>query len=68
MVTDKTVPRIGYQNMINNSIQNCDSDLRRELVRSVVVSGGNTLIKGFPDRLTNELSEVLPQQVWHFST
>jgi len=62
-LTDKSQPRIGYQHMISNSIQNCDNDIRRELVRSIVVSGGNTLFRGFPERLTFELSEALSQQV-----
>ncbi|ODV62595.1 actin-2 [Ascoidea rubescens DSM 1968] len=43
------------QDMILESINKIDLDLRNELYRNIVLSGGNTLIKGFGDRLLIEL-------------
>lgn len=39
----------------------CDIDIRRDLVSNVVMAGGNTLIPGMPERLQKEL-EVLTEQ------
>ena len=38
----------------------CDIDIRPALYGSVVVTGGNTLIQGFTDRLTRDLSAKTP--------
>lgn len=49
--------------MIYDSVTKCDNDIRRELFNSVIVTGGNTLLAGFHERLVNELPEVAPQQL-----
>ena len=38
----------------------CDIDLRPALYGSVVVTGGNTLIQGFTERLNRDLSAKTP--------
>jgi len=48
--------------MISESVTKCDNDIRRELFNSVILTGGNTLMPGFHERLINELPEVAPQQ------
>jgi hypothetical protein len=41
----------------------CDIDLRPSLYGSVIVTGGNTLIQGFTDRLTRDLSIKTPSSM-----
>jgi actin len=41
--------------LVLESILRCDVDLRAELFRNVVVSGGNVMFDGFADRLQSEL-------------
>ena len=38
----------------------CDIDLRPALYGSVVVTGGNTLIQGFTERLNRDLATKTP--------
>ena len=35
----------------HKSVEKCDSDIRKDLYKNIVLSGGNTLFKGLPDRL-----------------
>jgi actin-related protein len=51
---------MGIQHLIQSAIQNSDQDIRAALLANVVVSGGNTLIPGFLDRLQYELSHAVP--------
>jgi len=55
---------IGVPQMIYNSIAKCDPDVRRELFNSIIVTGGNTLLPGFADRLHKELLEKSPPQMY----
>jgi actin-related protein len=41
----------------------CDIDLRPALYGSVIVTGGNTLIQGFTERLTRDLSIKTPSSM-----
>lgn len=41
----------GVATMALNAISKCDADIRRELLSSVVVVGGSTLMDGFAERL-----------------
>ena len=43
-----------------NSVSASDIDLRRELLKNVVLSGGNTLFEGTSIRLYSELSSLAP--------
>ena len=51
---------VGVHDMVYNSINNCDIDLRPLLFNNVVVTGGNTLFKGFNERLNYELPLKAP--------
>uniref|UniRef100_A0A8C8H8V6 Actin-like 6A n=1 Tax=Oncorhynchus tshawytscha TaxID=74940 RepID=A0A8C8H8V6_ONCTS len=65
---------LGVGHVVTTSVGMCDIDIRPGLYGSVVVTGGNTLISGFTDRLTRELSQKTPpvkheaegtfQQMW----
>lgn len=42
---------------VTQSLQRCDVDVRKELANAVILSGGSTLFKGLPERLTRELGQ-----------
>lgn len=46
----------GIHNLIHSSIMKCDIDVRSDLYRNIILSGGNTLFQGFPERLEKEMS------------
>jgi len=47
--------------MAVSALMKCDIDLRNHLYKEIVLTGGNTQIKNFPQRLLNELSDMLPK-------
>lgn len=51
---------LGVHEMVYNSINSCDIDLRPLLFNNVVVTGGNTLFSGFNERLNYELPLKAP--------
>lgn len=44
--------------MVVDSINRTDLDLRKDLYANIVLSGGTTLTKGFGDRLLTEIQRV----------
>jgi actin len=46
------------QEMIYDSIQEVDINLRSGFLNNIVLGGGNTMIKNFPERLKNELNKI----------
>ena len=50
----------GIQDATYNSIMKCDMDIRKALYNSIVLSGGNTMFPGFPDRLKKEITGLAP--------
>jgi len=46
--------------LLQNSLAKVDIDLRMTLYNEIVLSGGNTLLEGFPDRFVKELKRMLP--------
>eukprot|EP00004_Rigifila_ramosa_P002377 TRINITY_DN12483_c0_g1_i1.p1 TRINITY_DN12483_c0_g1~~TRINITY_DN12483_c0_g1_i1.p1 ORF type:complete len:831 (+),score=183.13 TRINITY_DN12483_c0_g1_i1:123-2495(+) len=48
------------QQLVYDCINLCDINVRRSLYSSILVSGGNTLFPGFPERLTSELIKLTP--------
>ena len=51
----------GYlQDDVSGSIFKCDLDIRVELFANIVLSGGNTMITGFSERLKDELVQFVP--------
>ncbi|KAM4037902.1 LOW QUALITY PROTEIN: actin-like protein 6B [Anomaloglossus baeobatrachus] len=51
---------LGVGHVVTSSIGMCDIDIRPGLYGSVIVTGGNTLLQGFNDRLNRELSQKTP--------
>lgn len=51
---------VGVHEMVFNSINHCDIDLRPLLFNNIVVTGGNTLFSGFNERLNYELPLKAP--------
>jgi actin-related protein len=51
---------MGMHEMVHDSMQKVDMDLRRDLQANIVLSGGNTYMTGFADRMHKELTSVLP--------
>jgi len=49
----------GLHHMVLDSVESVDVDLRKELYGNVVLSGGNTLFPGTPNRLTKEVGGIL---------
>jgi len=48
----------GLAKMVLDSLERCDTDIRKEMIGNLVLAGGNTLFGGFQDRLIREISEV----------
>ncbi|KAJ3085360.1 Actin-2 [Quaeritorhiza haematococci] len=48
----------GVHQVVVDSINKADMDLRKALFSNVVLSGGSTLCKGFGDRLLNEVKKL----------
>lgn len=51
----------GVHQMVADSINRTDLDLRSDLYESIVLSGGSTLSRGFGNRLLNELKSLAPK-------
>ena len=54
---------IGFGQACYDSIQKCDIDIRKDLYNCVVLSGGNTMFNGFPERLTKEIKALAPESI-----
>ncbi|EGC33589.1 hypothetical protein DICPUDRAFT_80660 [Dictyostelium purpureum] len=50
----------GIQHLLNDTIMGCDIDIRRELYKNIVISGGTTLAPGFESRLQKEMNFLNP--------
>jgi len=50
----------GIHKLTYDSIQKCDVDIRRDLYKNVVMSGGTTMFPGIPERMTKELKALAP--------
>ena len=44
--------------MIKSSIESCDQKFHNQLWSHIIVTGGTSLLTGFKERLTNELSQI----------
>lgn len=51
----KSMPALAWQ-----SVQSSDIDIRKELTRNLILSGGTTMYKGLPDRLKDEIVAMAP--------
>jgi len=50
----------GIHKLTYDSIQKCDVDIRRDLYKNVVMSGGTTMFAGIPERMTKEMKALAP--------
>ena len=55
-----SIEAAGMHAQVNNSIQKCDIDVRKDLYHNIVCSGGTTLYKGLPERLQKEIDALVP--------
>lgn len=62
-----TIPEVFFDgtthsipSMVTHSVFKCDVDIRNTLYQSVIFTGGNSLIRGFPERLNGELPKASP--------
>jgi len=53
-------PTLSVSSVVSTSINMCDIDVRSALYGSIVVTGGNTLVPGFVERLTHDLNAKYP--------
>jgi len=53
----------GLHNSVYKCIQTCDIDLRKDLLKNIVLSGGNTMFDGIAERLTSEIKALAPQKI-----
>lgn len=53
----------GIAEMVFNTIQSADIDIRSELYRHIVLSGGSTMYPGLPSRLEREIKQLYLQRV-----
>jgi actin-related protein len=53
----------GVHEMIHSAIEKCDVDIRTDLYKNVVLSGGSTMFPGIADRLHKELLMFAPSGV-----
>mmetsp|Transcript_31319 Transcript_31319/g.71501 ORF Transcript_31319/g.71501 Transcript_31319/m.71501 type:complete len:401 (-) Transcript_31319:58-1260(-) len=50
----------GMQKICLDAINTCDLDFKKDLVKSLVVAGGSSMLPGLAPRLRTELSRLLP--------
>lgn len=50
----------GIHEVVYNSINKCDVDIRKDLYSNIVLSGGTTMFDGLANRLTTEVSQLAP--------
>lgn len=53
----------GFPEMIFQSINKCDIDVRRELYGNIVLSGGSTMFRNLPERLSKEITNMAPSSI-----
>ena len=54
---------LSFQEMIFNSVNKVDIQLKKELYNNVLISGGNTLFKGIQERLHTEIRKLSPKNM-----
>ena len=53
----------GIAELVFNTIQSADIDMRSELYKHIVLSGGSTMYPGLPSRLEREIKQLYLQRV-----
>lgn len=49
--------------MVVDSISKCTITARKDLYENIVLAGGSTLFKGFPERLQKEIQLLVPKSI-----
>jgi centractin len=50
----------GLQNMTTEAISRTDIDIRRDLFASVIIAGGNCMLKNMEKRLERQVTDIAP--------
>lgn len=50
----------GIQNMVYDSLNKCSITLKRELYTNMILTGGNSLFEGFPEKFTKKVQDLAP--------
>lgn len=50
----------GIHDQVYNAIMKSDIDIRKDLYSNIILSGGNTMFSGLPERLTKEIQKLAP--------
>eukprot|EP00477_Mikrocytos_mackini_P000214 GAHX01000227.1.p1 GENE.GAHX01000227.1~~GAHX01000227.1.p1 ORF type:complete len:406 (-),score=79.84 GAHX01000227.1:35-1216(-) len=58
------INRGGVDKMVHDCIQSTNINMRRDLYQHIVLSGGTTMLRGFPTRLETEIGELLVKDVF----
>ena len=53
----------GIAELVFNTIQAADIDIRSELYKHIVLSGGSTMYPGLPSRLEREIKQLYLERV-----
>ena len=53
----------GFGQICYDSIQKCDIYIRKDFYNCIVLSGGNTMFNGLPERFTKEMKALVPESM-----
>jgi len=53
----------GIQNLIWEAIQKCDIDIKVDLSKNIILSGGTTMYENFSERLHDEIVKIAPSGI-----
>jgi len=53
----------GIHEALQESIDKCDIDVRRDMYENIVLSGGSTMFEGYQERLLKEMQALAPSDV-----
>ena len=53
----------GIEKICFDSIEKSKSDIRKDLYNCIVLSGGNSMYNGLPERLTKEIKSLAPDSM-----
>lgn len=62
------VEGLGLSELVFNTIQGADIDIRSELYKHIVLSGGSTMYPGLPSRLEREIKQLYLERVLRGNT
>ncbi|MCP4651397.1 MAG: hypothetical protein GY853_15130 [PVC group bacterium] len=54
---------LAFPEIISTTLSKVDIDIRTHLYSHILLSGGNTLFKGLPEKLTNEVKKLAPKHM-----